>query len=57
MKSTKIDEAFNPEKYGMIFCPDCRGSGKSFHNAKGAIVCKVCGGFGLIKKTRKKRHP
>jgi DnaJ-class molecular chaperone len=57
VKRGKIDEAFNPEKYGMIFCPDCRGSGKSFHNAKGASVCKACGGFGLIKKQEKSSIP
>ena len=53
MRRTTIDERFNPEKYGMIFCPNCRGSGKSFHDAKGVNVCKVCGGFGLIKKQEK----
>jgi DnaJ-class molecular chaperone len=41
---------FDPKKYSMIFCPDCNGSGKSFNDAKGVNVCKICGGFGLIKK-------
>ena len=27
---------FDPEKYGMIFCPDCGGSGKSSNDAEGA---------------------
>jgi len=53
LRRTKIGEKFNPEKYGMIFCPDCSGSGRSFADAKGVNVCKVCGGFGLIKKERK----
>ena len=50
VKNTTTNEGFDTGKYGMIFCPDCRGSGKSFHDARGASVCKVCGGFGLIRK-------
>lgn len=46
-KGARID----PEKYGMIFCPYCEGSGKSVSDAKGTNVCKACGGFGLIIKT------
>ena len=54
VSKTRIDEKFKPERYGMIFCPDCSGSGRSFTEAKGTNVCKVCGGFGLIKKEEKK---
>ena len=43
---------FDPEKYGMIFCPGCSGSGKSFDDAKGVNVCKICGGCGLIKREK-----
>ena len=50
-KPSKV-KGFTPEKYGMIFCPDCSGSGRSFADAKGVNVCKVCGGFGLIKKEK-----
>ena len=50
MNKTKITERFNPEKYGMDVCPGCRGSGRSFADAQGVNVCKVCGGFGFIKK-------
>jgi len=46
-KGGRID----PEKYGMIFCPYCEGSGKSFTDAQGIRVCKTCGGFGLVIKT------
>ena len=46
-KGGRID----PEKYGMIFCPYCEGSGKSCSDAEGTKVCKICGGFGLIIKT------
>jgi hypothetical protein len=53
VNKTKITERFNPEKYGMVFCPDCSGSGKSFLDSKGDNVCKVCGGFGLIRKQQK----
>jgi DnaJ-class molecular chaperone len=50
MKRTTVYEGFDPGKYGMIFCPDCRGSGKSFHDSGRIKVCKLCGGFGLIRK-------
>jgi hypothetical protein len=46
---------FSPEKYGMIFCPDCSGSGRSFTYAGGVDVCKTCGGCGAIKKDEKKK--
>jgi DnaJ-class molecular chaperone len=42
-------EGFNPEKYGMILCPQCNGRGKVFKDAKELNVCVVCGGFGAIK--------
>jgi rRNA maturation endonuclease Nob1 len=45
VRRIKIAEKFNPEKCGMIFRPNCRGSGRSFTDAKGVNVCKVCGGF------------
>jgi rRNA maturation endonuclease Nob1 len=48
-KGGRID----PEKYGMIFCPGCEGSGKSLTDTEGIRVCKICGGFGLIIKTEK----
>jgi rRNA maturation endonuclease Nob1 len=53
VRRTKINERFNPEEYGMIFCPDCSGSGRSFTDPKGVNVCKVCGAFGLIKNEGK----
>ena len=43
----------NPEKYGMIFCPECHGSGKCFNPAKRVEVCKFCQGFGAIRKESK----
>ncbi len=53
MSKRKADQKFDPEKYGMIFCPNCSGSGKSFTGSKGADVCKVCGGCGLLKQEEK----
>jgi len=53
MGRTRMGGRFDPEKYGMIFCPDCSGSGKSFMDPQGDNVFKVCGGFGLIKKREK----
>ncbi len=54
MSKTKVGRRFDPNRYGMIFCPNCSGSGRSFADAQGANVCNVCGGFGLIKKEERK---
>ncbi len=53
VNETKITERFNPEKYGMTVCPGCSGSGRSVADAQRVSVCKVCGGFGFIKKEDK----
>jgi len=45
-----MGKTFDPEKYGMSFCPLCRGDGKLAKTPEGFEVCKECGGFGLIKK-------
>jgi len=44
------NDCFDPEKYGMIICAECNGSGKSSRGPEEGIVCSACGGFGLIKK-------
>jgi DnaJ-class molecular chaperone len=54
VSQTKVGRRFNPDRYGMIFCPNCSGSGRSFAEAQGVNVCKVCGGFGLIRNEEKK---
>jgi len=33
----------------MIFCPDCNGLGKFDDDNEKIKVCRVCGGFGLVK--------
>lgn len=38
-------DLFKPEKYGMVYCHECHGSGKS---AGGKGPCQKCGGFGLL---------
>lgn len=50
MEKTAINERFKPERYGMIYCPNCKGIGRSFNEVKEWNVCKICGGFGLIKE-------
>ena len=32
-----MDKIFNPEKYGMVFCPDCKGKGKLPKNRNGLL--------------------
>jgi rRNA maturation endonuclease Nob1 len=49
-KKKAIDNMFNPEKYHMDFCHKCHGLGKTYNEDRSKDVCKVCGGFGLIKK-------
>jgi hypothetical protein len=40
-----VSNEFRPEKYGMVFCPHCHGSGK---DADSRAPCRKCGGFGLL---------
>ncbi len=37
--------SFQPEKYGMVFCSQCHGSGKNKNDKE---PCLRCGGFGLL---------
>jgi DnaJ-class molecular chaperone len=50
------DKTSIPEKYGMIFCPQCNGLGKLLRSGEGPEVCMVCGGFGAIKVPEKKSN-
>jgi len=43
MEKTFMGKDFNPDRYGMINCPVCKGSGKPFE-VEGGAVCKSCGG-------------
>jgi DnaJ-class molecular chaperone len=56
VKKANKGKRFAPEKYGMIYCPDCAGSGKSNYGGKAGSVCKVCEGFGLIRKQENDFH-
>jgi hypothetical protein len=47
-----MDKIFDPEKYGMVFSPDCEGKGKLPKNPDGFIVCSRCGGCGTIRKEK-----
>ncbi len=46
----KKNKHFDPDKYGMVYCPACKGSGKLFNEVEESVGCKICGGFGFIKK-------
>jgi hypothetical protein len=46
---TLKNNGINPERYGMVFCSNCSGSGKYFYGDRGVSVCQVCGGFGLVR--------
>jgi len=47
-----MDKIFDPEKYGMVLCPDCKGKGKLPKNPGGFIVGSRCGGSGAIRKEK-----
>jgi len=49
-RKEKLDQHFDPERYKMLYCPSCRGAGRSPNGEEGVMVCSQCGGFGWIKK-------
>jgi hypothetical protein len=49
-RKEKSNQHFGPEKCRMIYCPSCRGTGKSPNGEEGVMVCSQCGGFGWVKK-------
>ncbi len=52
MEKKPLGRRFDPDRYGMDYCPVCNGSGRSSNGAEGMVVCKICGGFGLIKREK-----
>jgi DnaJ-class molecular chaperone len=48
-----MDKVFNPGKYGMEFCPECKGKGKLPKTPDDFNVCSRCGGSGVINKGKK----
>jgi len=48
-KRTVKNKIFDPEKYGMGFCPDCKGKGKLTKKSGGFDVCSRCGGGRIIE--------
>jgi len=55
-ENTEMGRRFNPERYGMIYCPVCKGRGKLFNAVGEGAVCKMCGGFGFIKKEEENKR-
>ena len=49
-------KSFDPERYGLIFCDKCSGSGRCDDGGETVRVCEDCGGFGLIKKPGEARE-
>jgi hypothetical protein len=49
-KQTKVAASFTSERYGMIFCPICSGKGYFDRGNGDGEVCRMCRGFGLIRK-------
>jgi hypothetical protein len=45
-----MDKTFDPEKYGMLVCVRCDGSGKLLNDSGDIEISPRCGGFGFIKK-------
>ena len=57
MKKMTAHTSFDPDRYGMIFCPACHGQGKFIYGTMEIEVCSVCGGFGLTIKDRQEDEP
>ena len=51
-KQTKVAVSFTPERYRMIFCPICSGKGYLERSHGDREVCRMCRGFGLIRKEK-----
>jgi uncharacterized OB-fold protein len=47
---SKTNKSLNPEKYGMVVCPDCKSKGYVGYPKR--QCCPRCGGFGFIKKEK-----
>jgi len=47
-----MDDNFDPERYGMLFCLECDGNGKLLNDSEDTEICPQCGGFGFIKKEK-----
>jgi len=54
VKKRTAQTSFDPERYGMMFCPSCHGPGKFIHGTIETEVCSVCGGFGLTIRAGQK---
>lgn len=50
-----MEKKFEPEKYGMMFCPNCEGQGRIF-SSDDVKVCQTCGGFGFIIRTGRRTY-
>ncbi len=44
------NQEFDPGRYCMVLCSECKGKGKFTDQDKKLLVCSLCGGFGFIKK-------
>ena len=48
----RFEIMLNPEKYGYMECPHCKGYGSSLKDPEGVDTCTMCLGTGLIKKVQ-----
>jgi len=53
---TLCNGRFGSGKYGMVFCSECSGSGRSFNRIEGATVCETCQGHGVTKEEENVPH-
>jgi uncharacterized protein YbaR (Trm112 family) len=42
------NRSFDPEKYGMVACPDCKSNGYIWNPMR--QCCPNCRGFGFVRK-------
>ncbi len=46
----KRKREIKPEKFQMVWCPACKGTGRSPNKDAEVKVCTLCGGFGWVRK-------
>jgi len=47
VKKIREHKSFDPQRYGMVLCPLCKGKGFIINPKR--KCCQRCGGFGFIK--------
>jgi len=50
-----MDNHFDPEKYGMLFCLECDGNGKLLNDSEDSEICPKMWGLWVYQKRKRNR--